>query len=232
MSENSTAASKDSSDSNNTKEHAENFVYLNNKPFASESQLQSYTHEAKETRTKYNYNFKVPDNSSMTNSSSAFSIPSVIQHKRKTSLPNDGDSTLANLLISKGKSGKSTPIPENIATFSDSLVSKVIRSGKSTPVAYYSSPETKWQNISNAVISLFNGEGLKTPIETTNNTLSSLIIDVGIEIIIEDAFQLIEQGILTFSFKLSNTNEDQLLLRLSEIWAFFYGTVIPLLQVT
>ncbi|TIC18677.1 HbrB-domain-containing protein [Wallemia mellicola] len=98
-----------------------------------------------------------------------------------------------------------------------------------------------WQALCVKVLPLFNGENMITPIEDLNTLVILHIKDTiarskpsrVIESLSSDFNALISNGMLTLRAKLSqhvDEGSERLATRLTEIWTFFFGQVLPLLE--
>ena len=96
--------------------------------------------------------------------------------------------------------------------------------------------DDSWPLICARVLPLFNGEGLRQPIEDLNRLVSAQlhrIIEKHEEgHLLDDLGELFETGIHSLDNKLAALPDEKLIARLSEIWVFFFSTVLPYLEAT
>ncbi|CCG84199.1 protein of unknown function [Taphrina deformans PYCC 5710] len=96
--------------------------------------------------------------------------------------------------------------------------------------------DDNWPLICARVLPLFNGEGLRQPIEDLNRLVSTHLArvhDRHEEVhVVEDLTELFETGIRSLDNNLASFTDEKLISRLSEIWVFFFSTVLPYLEAT
>ncbi|KAH9913454.1 HbrB-like-domain-containing protein, partial [Epithele typhae] len=99
------------------------------------------------------------------------------------------------------------------------------------------SNDNPWTSLHVLVLPLFNGEPLRVPIEDLNQLARRHISTVvsaapskafaGLE---NDTFELIANGMVTLNSKLSGVDEEKLVLRIGDLWTFFWTQVLPYLE--
>lgn len=96
--------------------------------------------------------------------------------------------------------------------------------------------DDNWPLICARVLPLFNGEGLRQPIEDLNRLVSAhlrRIVERHEEgHLLEDITELFETGIRSLDNNLAAMTDEKLITRLSEIWVFYFSTVLSHLEAT
>ncbi|CAG8705381.1 20949_t:CDS:2 [Cetraspora pellucida] len=90
-----------------------------------------------------------------------------------------------------------------------------------------SGQDDKWASLSAKVLPLFNGLGLKAYIEDLNELVRCCIKDRSPQLLRDDINNLLLTGMSTLNGKLKDVPDEKLVSRLVEIWAFYFGTVLP-----
>ncbi|KAI8847433.1 HbrB-like protein, partial [Chytridium lagenaria] len=85
-----------------------------------------------------------------------------------------------------------------------------------------------WQAICAKVLPLFNGEGLKGSIEDLNELVSEMLMQQINPS--TDLKELLAAGMLNLGNRIVTVGDEALILRLVELWSFFFGTVVPYVQ--
>ncbi|KAI9208074.1 HbrB-like-domain-containing protein [Polychytrium aggregatum] len=89
-----------------------------------------------------------------------------------------------------------------------------------------------WQHFCLRVMPLFDGEELKVPVEELNELLSGHLAETSIESVLDDIRELLAQGMskLVDEFETTAKEDNQLFMRMVEIWSFFFFNILPYLQ--
>ncbi|PWN39737.1 hypothetical protein IE81DRAFT_258828 [Ceraceosorus guamensis] len=98
-----------------------------------------------------------------------------------------------------------------------------------------------WQNVCIRVLPLFNGEGLKAPIEDLNQNVMLHIMQTldksparALDSLSSDLCNLMSTACFTLNAKLQASgvleDDQRFLKRLVELWMFFFGSVLPYLE--
>ncbi|CEH14973.1 gpmB [Ceraceosorus bombacis] len=98
-----------------------------------------------------------------------------------------------------------------------------------------------WQNVCIRVLPLFNGEGLKAPIEDLNQNVMLHIMRTldksparALDSLSSDLCNLMSTACFTLNAKLQASgvleDDQRILKRLVELWIFFFGSVLPYLE--
>jgi hypothetical protein len=93
--------------------------------------------------------------------------------------------------------------------------------------------EDLWQSIQQKTLTLFHGEGLRTPIEELNKMvvkhLHACVLDNSVEMMILAIHNLLDTGMKSLDVN-STLSDEKLLDRLVEVWIFFYSAILPYIQ--
>lgn len=91
-----------------------------------------------------------------------------------------------------------------------------------------------WPLICSRILPLFRGDGLRQPIEDLNRLVSNhlvRIVDHREEShVLEDLTELFETGIRSLDNSLASLTDEKLIVRLTELWVFFFSDVLPYLE--
>ncbi|KAG4304019.1 hypothetical protein PORY_002542 [Pneumocystis oryctolagi] len=91
-----------------------------------------------------------------------------------------------------------------------------------------------WLLLCMKILPLFNGEGLLVPVENLNNLIRLHIkkrcIEKKMGLFVKELRGLIETGIKCFDANLISLSDEKMVLRLVELWSFFFGTVLPYIE--
>ncbi|KAL1682619.1 HbrB-like-domain-containing protein [Schizophyllum commune] len=94
-----------------------------------------------------------------------------------------------------------------------------------------------WSTLHVHVLPLFNGEPLRIPIEDLNvlvkrhiQTVVSAAPSKALTTLEHDLTELIASGMVTLNAKLVGVDDDKLLVRVVEIWGFFWDQVLPYVE--
>lgn len=102
--------------------------------------------------------------------------------------------------------------------------------------AFSPDQDDNWPLICARVLPLFNGEGLRQPIEDLNRLVSThlrrLIERHEQSHLVEDLTELFDTGTRSLDNNLAALPDEKLVSRLSEIWVFYFSTVLPYLEAT
>ncbi|TRM69700.1 HbrB-like-domain-containing protein [Schizophyllum amplum] len=105
------------------------------------------------------------------------------------------------------------------------------------PAASTSAGGDPWGALHVHVLPLFNGEPLRIPIEDLNvlvkrhiQTVVSAAPSKAIAALEHDLTELIASGMVTLNAKLVGVDDDKLLIRVVEIWGFFWDQVLPYVE--
>ncbi|KAH9830727.1 HbrB-domain-containing protein [Rhodofomes roseus] len=114
---------------------------------------------------------------------------------------------------------------------SHTLVSSSLPSISST------SSNDPWQALHVHVLPLFNGEPLRVPIEDLNQLVKRHLQAVvsqspakALAILEHDASELIASGMVTLNAKISDIDDEKLMVRVVELWGFFWDQVLPYVE--
>ncbi|KAJ3218563.1 hypothetical protein HK099_005009, partial [Clydaea vesicula] len=101
---------------------------------------------------------------------------------------------------------------------------------------------TNWQAICIRVLPMFNGDGLKGCMEDLNELVLNWVKETAMQIVYNDLNELLDSGMLTLTNRLHKTDKSEsastnslnesmiIAARISELWSFFFGKVLPSLQ--
>ena len=90
--------------------------------------------------------------------------------------------------------------------------------------------DNAWTFLYDKTICIFNGEGLKAPIEELNILVRLLMDRWPHESLVAKVRELVHDGHSILRAKLSNLTEETVLHRLAAMWVFFQTNVLPYLQ--
>lgn len=99
--------------------------------------------------------------------------------------------------------------------------------------------DDSWPLICARVLPLFNGDGLRQPIEDLNRLVATHLrrctesgqpTVTAHEHLLEDITELFELGVKSLDNNLAGLADGKLTTRLAEIWTFFFSTVLPYLE--
>ncbi|KAJ3392822.1 hypothetical protein HDU92_008178 [Lobulomyces angularis] len=101
---------------------------------------------------------------------------------------------------------------------------------------------TNWQAICIRVLPMFNGDGLKGCMEDLNELVLNWVKETAMQTVYNDLNELLDSGMLTLTNRLHKTDKSEsastnslnesmiIAARISELWSFFFGKVLPSLQ--
>ncbi|KAI0958325.1 hypothetical protein AcV7_004176 [Taiwanofungus camphoratus] len=99
------------------------------------------------------------------------------------------------------------------------------------------SSDNPWQSLHVHVLPLFNGEPLRVPIEDLNQLVRRHIQMVvssapskALATLEHDASELIASGMVTLNAKLTGIEDEKLVVRVVELWGFFWDQVLPYVE--
>lgn len=92
--------------------------------------------------------------------------------------------------------------------------------------------EETWSLLQQSVLPIFNGEGLRTPVEKVNYLVTLYIesrIQQGAQArdIISEFLELTKAGMVKIDFQLQGLADAKFMPRLNELWQFFFSQVLP-----
>jgi len=109
--------------------------------------------------------------------------------------------------------------------------------GSSLPSISSTSSNEPWQALHVLVLPLFNGEPLRVPIEDLNQlvkrhlqTIVSQSPAKAFAILEHDTSELIASGMVTLNAKISDIDDEKLIVRIVELWGFFWDQVLPYVE--
>ncbi|WFD30137.1 hypothetical protein MSPP1_001154 [Malassezia sp. CBS 17886] len=133
--------------------------------------------------------------------------------------------------------GLASPVnARNVSAFAQSLFGYhgLAASSSAAGPAPTADSLTPWQNICMRLLPLFNGEALKIPIEMLREAVESHVRQVldrdplhGLTTLTDNFRRLVHTGLVSITAKMHGLEGVYLLQRLTEMWALFYGTVVP-----
>ncbi|GJE96768.1 HbrB domain-containing protein [Phanerochaete sordida] len=113
----------------------------------------------------------------------------------------------------------------------------LVPSTSTTLVGSSSVGDNPWAALALYILPLFNGEGLRVPIEDLNALVKRHIQSTvsaspskALTALENDASELIGAGIVTLNSKLIGVEEEELVDRVVEIWKFFWDEVLPYVE--
>ncbi|KAK6500743.1 hypothetical protein TWF506_003507 [Arthrobotrys conoides] len=128
-------------------------------------------------------------------------------------------------------SGSVNPSQKTLVTNADIKHVVGVVSGKDKDAAGEQVLEEVWPLLKSRVLPLFNGEGLRTPVEDLNKLVIVHIkhqVDKKAAILLIDDIQsLLEHGMALLDNTLSKLTDVRLIPRLVELWNFVFSTVLP-----
>ncbi|BFZ58667.1 hypothetical protein PYCC9005_005731 [Savitreella phatthalungensis] len=111
-----------------------------------------------------------------------------------------------------------------------------VSSGGGGPGIAHDASDDLWPLLCSRVLPLFNGEGLRQPIEDINRLVSQqlrrYVERKEQRHVVEDLAELFETGIRSLDNGLTHLSDERLLARLIEIWSFFFAMILPYLEAT
>ncbi|RPD54187.1 HbrB-domain-containing protein [Lentinus tigrinus ALCF2SS1-6] len=97
--------------------------------------------------------------------------------------------------------------------------------------------ESPWASLHVLILPLFNNEPLRCPIEDLNQLVRRHIQTVvaaapgrAVATLESDTYELIAAGMVTLDSRLSGVEDDKLIMRIVELWTFFWTQVLPYLE--
>lgn len=97
--------------------------------------------------------------------------------------------------------------------------------------------DNPWATLAVYILPLFNGEGLRVPIEDLNalvkrhiQTIVSAAPSKALSTLEHDASELIGNGTVTLHSKLNGVEEEDLVDRVVDLWKFFWDEVLPYVE--
>lgn len=139
------------------------------------------------------------------------------------------ESRSAPLLHAFPTSNSTSPIPASTSSHNNAT-SPNAPSGTSA--------DSPWSSLHIYVLPLFNGEPLRAPIEDLNTLVRAHIKVVlggrtpnkAIAALESDVVGLVNAGMLNLNAKLTGLDDDKLVVRLVEVWTFFWVQVLPYVE--
>ena len=106
-------------------------------------------------------------------------------------------------------------------------------SSSSTPP----SSDAPWATLHVYVLPLFNGEPLRLAVEDLNSLVKKHLQSVvarapsrAISNLESDLKELLATGMITLNSKVNGAEDDQLLVRVVELWSFFWDQILPYVE--
>ncbi|KAG5513205.1 hypothetical protein PMAC_001575 [Pneumocystis sp. 'macacae'] len=91
-----------------------------------------------------------------------------------------------------------------------------------------------WPLLCMKILPLFNGEGLLMSVESLNNLVKFHVkkryTEKKMRLLVDELEKLIEVGIKCFDANLLPLSDEKMILRLVELWTFFFSTVLPYIE--
>ncbi|KZT68288.1 HbrB-domain-containing protein [Daedalea quercina L-15889] len=107
----------------------------------------------------------------------------------------------------------------------------------SLPNIASTSSNDPWQALHVHILPLFNGEPLRIPIEDLNQLVKRHLQAIvsqspakAFAILEHDTSELIAAGMVTLNAKLSGIDDEKLIVRVVELWGFFWDQVLPYVE--
>ncbi|PFH51998.1 hypothetical protein AMATHDRAFT_2487 [Amanita thiersii Skay4041] len=133
--------------------------------------------------------------------------------------------------------GVPSPLAPSISNISSVASLSLPAPSAMTPVLSQSTSTDPWRSLHVHVLPLFNGEPLRIPIEDLNTLVKRHIQAVvssspprALVTLETDASELIASGMVTLNAKLTEIDDEKLVVRVVEIWGFFWDNVLTYVE--